>query len=92
MKKHFKTILTICRISLHSRTVFKNLKNQSQCFIIIFRNFKNHSAFSNHHALRISIKFDSTKFIDSTLTEECEKERITVDVVINLFTSLKVKS
>ena len=31
------------------------------------------------------------EFIDSTLTEECEKERITVDEVINLFTSLKVK-
>ena len=32
------------------------------------------------------------EFIDSTLTEECEKERITVDEVINLFTSLKAKS
>ena len=38
-------------------------------------------------------KFPETnKFIDSTLTEEFENERITVDDVINLFTSLKVKS
>ena len=30
-------------------------------------------------------KFPETnEFIDSTLTEECEKERITVDEVINL--------
>ena len=38
-------------------------------------------------------KFPETnKFIDSTLTEEFENERITVDEVINLFTILKVKS
>ena len=36
-----KLFYTICRRSLHSRTVFKNLKNQSQCFMTIFRNFKN---------------------------------------------------
>ena len=35
---------------------------------------------------------ETNEFIDSTLTEECEKERITVDEVINLFTSLKIKS
>ena len=35
---------------------------------------------------------ERNKFIDSTLTEEFENERITVDEVINLFTSLKVKS
>ena len=40
----------------------------------------------------VTNKFPETnEFIDSTLTEECEKERITVDEVINLFTSLKVK-
>ena len=27
---------------------------------------------------------ETNEFIDSTLTEECEKERITVDEVINL--------
>ena len=40
----------------------------------------------------VTNKFPETnEFIDSTLTEECEKERITVDEIINLFTSLKVK-
>ena len=40
----------------------------------------------------VTNKFPETnEFIDSTLTEECEKERITVDEVINLCTSLKVK-
>ena len=34
---------------------------------------------------------EKNEFIDNTLTEECEKERITVDEVINLSTSLKVK-
>ena len=51
-----KIFYTICRRSLHSRTVFKNLKNQSQCFMTIFRNLKNQSTFYNHHASRISIK------------------------------------
>ena len=33
----------------------------------------------------VTNKFPETnEFIDSTLTEECEKERITVDEVINL--------
>ena len=35
---------------------------------------------------------ETNEFIDITLTEDCEKERITVDEIINLFTSLKVKS
>ena len=35
---------------------------------------------------------ESNEFIDSTLTEECEKERITAHEVINFFTSLKAKS
>ena len=35
---------------------------------------------------------ETNEFIDSTLTEECEKERITIDEVINLLTSLKIKS
>ena len=40
----------------------------------------------------VTNKFPETnEFIDSTLTEECEKERITVDEIINLSTSLKVK-
>ena len=47
-----KLFYTICRRSLHSRTVFKNLKNKSQCFM----KFKNQSAFYNYHALQISIK------------------------------------
>ena len=51
-----KLLYTICRRSLHSRTAFKNLKNQSQCFMTRFRNFKNQSAFYNHHASWISIK------------------------------------
>ena len=28
--------------------------------------------------------FEAKEFIDNTLTEECEKERITIDEVINL--------
>ena len=35
---------------------------------------------------------ETNEFIDSTLTEECEKESITIDEVINLLTSLKIKS
>ena len=35
---------------------------------------------------------ETNEFIDSTLTEACQKQRITVDEVINLFTSLKAKS
>ena len=47
---------TIYRRLLHSRTVFKNLKNQSQCFMTTFRNLKNQSTFYNHHVSQISIK------------------------------------
>ena len=54
---------TICRRSLQSRTVSKNLRNQSQCFMAIFRNLKNQSAFYNHHALRISMKIVETFFL-----------------------------
>ena len=89
-----------------------------------FRNFKNQSAFYNHHVLQINIKQlkqffkaqctilnykkirvyynrqkialsvldavrnrfpETNEFIDSTLTEECEKERITVDEVLILY-------
>ena len=47
---------TTCKRPLHSRTVFKNFKNQSQRSTPTFRNVKNQSAFYNHDASRMSIK------------------------------------
>ena len=36
---------TICRSPQRSTTVFKNFKNQSQCFMTIFRNFETNQRF-----------------------------------------------
>ena len=55
-KNILKLFYTIFKRWLYSRTQFNNLKKQSQCFMTIFRNFKNQSAFYNHHALGISVK------------------------------------
>ena len=113
-------------ITTFKDSVYK-FKEPIKCFMTVFRNFKNQSAFYNHHASQISIKQlryflgpqcnilnnkkkhgciimdkkrlkiglsvldavrnrfpETNKFIDSTLTEECEKKRITVNEVTNL--------
>ena len=70
--------------------MFKNFKNQSQCFIL---KCKTNQPIIKMDKKRLKIAFcvldavrnrfpETNEFIDSTLKEECEKERMTVDEVI----------
>ena len=78
-----RVFYTTCRSPKHSMAVFKNFKNQSQCFDY-FQKFLNQSAFYNHIWYHASIQRNENTDIEE-MTSNCTESTEDATKVIHKF-------